>query len=188
MKYLIVGLGNPGYEYDGTRHNVGFRVVDALAKDANVTFEDKRYGFVANMRVKNCQLVLLKPTTYMNLSGNAVRYWMEKENIAPENLLIVVDDLSLPTGTLRLKGKGNDAGHNGLKHIAQILGSQAYARLKFGIGNDFPRGAQADFVLGKFNAEDEAIIEKQLPTACEIVKSFCLAGVTITMNQYNKKN
>jgi PTH1 family peptidyl-tRNA hydrolase len=188
MKYLIVGLGNPGYEYDGTRHNVGFRVVDALAKAASVTFEDKRYGFVANMRVKNCQLVLLKPTTYMNLSGNAVRYWMEKENIALENILVVVDDLSLPTGTLRLKGKGSDAGHNGLKHIAQILGSQGYARLKFGIGNDFPRGAQADFVLGKFNAEDEEIIEKQLPTACEIVKSFCLAGITITMNQFNSKN
>ncbi len=187
MKYLIVGLGNPGYEYDGTRHNVGFRVVDALAKAANVAFEDKRYGFVANMRVKNCQLVLLKPTTFMNLSGNAVRYWMEKENIALENVLIVVDDLSLPTGTLRLKGKGSDAGHNGLKHIAQILGSQGYARLKFGIGNDFPRGAQADFVLGRFNTEDEEIIEKQLPTACEIVKSFCLTGITITMNQYNKK-
>ena len=188
MKYLIVGLGNPGYEYDGTRHNVGFRVVDALAKAASVTFEDKRYGFVANMRVKNCQLMLLKPSTYMNLSGNAVRYWMEKENIALENILVVVDDLSLPTGTLRLKGKGSDAGHNGLKHIAQILGSQGYARLKFGIGNDFPRGAQADFVLGKFNAEDEEIIEKQLPTACEIVKSFCLAGINITMNRFNKKN
>lgn len=186
MKYLIVGLGNPGYEYDGTRHNIGFRVVDALAKDAGATWEDKRYGFVANMRVKNAQIVLLKPTTYMNLSGNAVRYWVEKENIAPENMLVVVDDLSLPVGTLRLKGKGSDGGHNGLKHIAQLMG-QNYARLKFGIGNDFPRGAQADFVLGKFSAEDESIIEKQLPTACEIVKSFCLAGITITMNQFNKK-
>ena len=186
MKYLIVGLGNPGYEYDGTRHNIGFRVVDALAKDAGATWEDKRYGFVANMRVKNAQIVLLKPTTYMNLSGNAVRYWVEKENIAPENMLVVVDDLSLPVGTLRLKGKGSDGGHNGLKHIAQLMG-QNYARLKFGIGNDFPRGAQADFVLGKFSAEDESIIEKQLPTAGEIVKSFCLAGITITMNQFNKK-
>ncbi len=186
MKYLIVGLGNPGYEYDCTRHNIGFRVVDALAKDAGATWEDKRYGFVANMRVKNAQIVLLKPTTYMNLSGNAVRYWVEKENIAPENMLVVVDDLSLPVGTLRLKGKGSDGGHNGLKHIAQLMG-QNYARLKFGIGNDFPRGAQADFVLGKFSAEDESIIEKQLPTACEIVKSFCLAGITITMNQFNKK-
>lgn len=186
MKYLIVGLGNPGYEYDGTRHNVGFRVLDALAKASNVAFEDKRYGFVANMRVKNCQLILLKPTTFMNLSGNAVRYWMEKENIQMENLLVVVDDLSLPTGVLRLKGKGSDGGHNGLKHIAQLIG-QSYARLKFGIGNDFPRGAQADFVLGKFNPEDEAIVEKQLAIACEMVKSFCLAGITITMNQFNKK-
>ena len=186
MKYLIVGLGNPGYEYDGTRHNVGFRVVDALAKAANAVWEDKRYGFVANIRVKNAQIVLLKPTTFMNLSGNAVRYWLEKENIEQENMLVVVDDLSLPTGTLRLKGKGSDGGHNGLKHIAQLIG-QNYARLKFGIGNDFPRGAQADFVLGKFSTEDEAIIEKQLPTACEMVKSFCLAGITITMNQFNKK-
>ena len=186
MKYLIVGLGNPGYEYDGTRHNIGFRVVDALAKDAGATWEDKRYGFVANMRVKNAQITLLKPTTFMNLSGNAVRYWLEKENIELENMLVVVDDLSLPTGALRLKGKGSDDGHNGLKHIAQLIG-QGYARLKFGIGNDFPRGAQADFVLGKFSSEDEAIIEKQLPTACEMVKSFCLAGITITMNQFNKK-
>lgn len=187
MKYLIVGLGNPGCEYEKTRHNIGFMVVDALAKASGVSFEDKRYGFVANMRVKNCQLVLLKPTTFMNLSGNAVRYWMEKENIQPENVLVVVDDLSLPVGTLRLKGKGSDGGHNGLKHIAQILGSQNYARLKFGIGSDFPRGAQVDYVLGEFNAEDAAIIEKQLPVACDIVKSFCLAGLTITMNQYNKK-
>lgn len=187
MKYLIVGLGNPGYEYEKTRHNIGFMVVDALAKASGVSFEDKRYGFVANMRVKNCQLVLLKPTTFMNLSGNAVRYWMEKENIQPENVLVVVDDLSLPVGTLRLKGKGSDGGHNGLKHIAQILGSQNYARLKFGIGSDFPRGAQVDYVLGEFNAEDTAVLEKQLPVACDIVKSFCLAGLTITMNQYNKK-
>lgn len=186
MKYLIVGLGNPGYEYDGTRHNIGFRVMDALAKDAGATWEDKRYGFVANMRVKNAQITLLKPTTFMNLSGNAVRYWAEKENIAQENMLVVVDDLSLPTGTLRLRAKGSDGGHNGLKHIAQLMG-QNYARLKFGIGNDFPRGAQADFVLGKFSSEDEAVIEKQLPTACDIVKSFCLAGITITMNQFNKK-
>ena len=186
MKYLIVGLGNPGYEYDGTRHNIGFRVVDALAKSANAVWEDKRYGFVANIRVKNAQLVLLKPTTFMNLSGNAVRYWLEKENIENENMLVIVDDLSLPTGTLRLRAKGSDGGHNGLKHIAQLIG-QNYARLKFGIGNDFPRGAQADFVLGKFSDEDEAIIEKQFSTACEIVKSFCLAGITITMNQFNKK-
>ncbi len=186
MKYLIVGLGNPGNEYDGTRHNIGFRVVDALAKAEGVTFEDRRYGFVAQMRVKNAQMVLLKPTTFMNLSGNAVRYWLEKENIPTENLLIIVDDLSLPVGTLRLRGKGSDGGHNGLKHIAQLIG-QGYARLKFGIGNDFPRGAQVDYVLGKFSAEDETVIVKQLSIACDIIKSFCLAGITITMNQYNKR-
>ncbi len=186
MKYLIVGLGNPGYEYDGTRHNIGFRTLDALAASAGVSFEDKRYGFVANMRAKSAQMVLLKPSTFMNLSGNAVRYWLEKENIPTENLLVIVDDLSLPVGTLRLRGKGSDGGHNGLKHIAQLIG-QNYARLKFGIGNEFPRGGQVDFVLGKFSSDDEAIIERQLPTACDIIKSFCLAGLTITMNQYNNK-
>jgi PTH1 family peptidyl-tRNA hydrolase len=161
--------------------------VDALAKAASVTFEDKRYGFVANMRVKNCQLVLLKPTTYMNLSGNAVRYWMEKENIALENILVVVDDLSLPTGTLRLKGKGSDAGHNGLKHIAQILGSQGYARLKFGIGNDFPKGGQVDFVLGEFGAEDLAKMDERIGVASDMIKDYALQGIQHAMCNFNKK-
>ena len=187
MKYLIVGLGNIGDEYANTRHNIGFMVLDAFAEASNLVFKDERYGAIAEGRVKNKEFILLKPNTYMNLSGNAVRYWANKEKIDVDHIFVVVDDLSLPVGTLRLKGKGSDGGHNGLKHIAQLIG-QGYARLKFGIGNDFPRGAQADFVLGKFSAEDEAIIEKQLPTACEIVKSFCLAGITITMNQYNKKN
>ena len=142
MKYLIVGLGNIGEEYDGTRHNIGFRVLDAFAKASNAVFEDKRYGFVSHVRVKNCELTLLKPSTYMNLSGNAVRYWMNKENIQPENLLVVVDDLSLPLGKLRLRAGGSDGGHNGLKNIASVLCSQNYARLKFGIGNEFPRGGQ----------------------------------------------
>ena len=186
MKYLIVGLGNIGSEYEGTRHNIGFTVLDAFAKASNTVFADKRYGFVAETSCRGRKLILLKPSTYMNLSGNAVRYWMQQEKIPLENVLVIVDDLALPVGALRLKGQGSDGGHNGLKHIAQLIG-QNYARLKFGIGNDFPRGAQADFVLGKFSTEDEAIIEKQLPTACDIVKSFCLAGITITMNQYNKK-
>ena len=138
MKYLIVGLGNIGPEYHETRHNIGFMAVDALAKTAGATFNDGRYGFTATISVKGRQLVLLKPSTFMNLSGNAVRYWMQKENIPLENVLIVVDDLALPFGTLRLKGKGSDAGHNGLKHIAATLGTQNYARLRFGIGNDFP--------------------------------------------------
>ena len=138
MKYLIVGLGNIGAEYQETRHNMGFMILDAFAKASNIAFETKRYGDVAETRVKNKQLLLLKPSTYMNLSGNAVKYWMDKENIPLENVLVLVDDLALPLGTIRIKGKGSDAGHNGLKNIAQMLGSQNYARLRFGIGNDFP--------------------------------------------------
>ncbi len=187
MKYLIVGLGNIGPEYHETRHNIGFMIVDALAKDAGVSFVDGRYGFTANISIKGRQIILLKPSTFMNLSGNAVRYWMQKENIALENMLVAVDDLALPFGTLRLKGKGSDAGHNGLKHIAAILGTQNYARLRFGIGSDFPRGGQVDYVLGHFDNEDWKSMDKQLELAGEIIKSFCLAGLDITMNQFNKK-
>ena len=187
MKYLIVGLGNIGNEYAGTRHNIGFRVLDALAKASNLVFEDKRYGAVASLSLKGQQLVLLKPSTYMNLSGNAVRYWMNKENVPLERILVVVDDLALPFGTLRMKPSGSDAGHNGLKHIAATLGTQAYARLRFGIGNDFPRGGQIDFVLGHFTEEDMKTMDERVELACEIIKSFCLAGINITMNQYNKK-
>lgn len=187
MKYLIVGLGNIGDEYDGTRHNIGFRVLDALAKASNLVFEDKRYGAVATLPLKGQQLVLLKPSTYMNLSGNAVRYWLQKENIPLENLLVVVDDLSLAFGTLRLKGKGSDGGHNGLKHIAATLGTQAYARLRFGIGNDFPRGGQVDYVLSPFSEEEYKLMPERLETAGQIIQSFCLAGLDITMNQFNHK-
>ena len=187
MKYLIVGLGNIGSEYDGTRHNIGFRVLDALAKASNIVFEDKRYGFVSHLSIKGRQLILLKPSTYMNLSGNAVRYWMNKENIPLENLLVVVDDLALPFGALRMKPGGSDAGHNGLKHIASVLGTQSYARLRFGIGNDFPRGGQIDFVLGRFTAEDLTTMDERTALAGEMIKSFCLAGIQITMNQYNKR-
>ena len=187
MKYLIVGLGNIGNEYAGTRHNIGFRVLDALAKASNLVFEDKRYGAVASLSLKGQQLVLLKPSTYMNLSGNAVRYWMNKENVPLERILVVVDDLALPFGALRMKPSGSDAGHNGLKHIATILGTQNYARLRFGIGNDFPRGGQIDFVLGHFTDEDWKTMDERLETAGEIAKSFCLAGIDITMNQFNKK-
>ncbi len=187
MKYLIVGLGNIGEEYRNTRHNIGFIVVDALAKASNATFTDGRYGATTTLSVKGRQLLLLKPSTYMNLSGNAVRYWMQKENIPLENVLIVVDDLALPFGALRLKGKGSDAGHNGLKHIAATLGTQNYARLRFGIGNDFPRGTQINFVLGEFTEEDKQTMDERVKLAGDIVKSFCLAGINITMNQYNKK-
>ena len=156
MKYLIVGLGNIGPEYENTRHNIGFMILDALAKASNIVFDvNKRYGAIAEMRLKNKQLVLLKPSTYMNLSGNAVRYWMQKENIPIENLLILVDDLALPFGTLRLKPKGSDAGHNGLKHIQIVLGTQQYTRLRFGISNNFFPGSQINYVLGNFTEEEE---------------------------------
>ncbi len=187
MKYLIVGLGNIGDEYRGTRHNIGFHMVDALADSQNTTWQDKRYGFVCKTRVKNAELVLLKPSTYMNLSGNAVRYWMQQEKIPMENLLVIVDDLSLPVGTIRMKQNGSAAGHNGLKHIAQMLGSEAYNRMKFGIGNDFPRGGQMDFVLGKFSPEDRKVIENKVPVVCDAIKAFALSGMQFAMCHYNNK-
>lgn len=187
MKYLIVGLGNIGPEYENTRHNIGFRVLDALAKASNLIFSDGRYGATCEMKIKGRTLVLLKPSTYMNLSGNAVRFWLQKENISIENLLVVVDDLALPFGTLRLKPRGSDAGHNGLKHIQQILGTDNYARLRFGIGNDFPRGGQVNFVLGSFPPEEEKILPEKFERAGEIIKSFCLAGIQLTMTQFNNK-
>lgn len=187
MKYLIVGLGNIGDEYRDTRHNIGFNVLDAFAKASNIVFKDGRYGATADLSLKGRQLVLLKPSTYMNLSGNAVRYWMQQEKVPLENVLIVVDDLALPFGALRLRPKGSDAGHNGLKHIAATLGTENYARLRFGIGNNFPKGAQIDYVLGHFSEEEKQQMGERIDTACEIIKSFCLAGIAITMNQFNKK-
>ena len=185
MKYLIVGLGNIGGEYNGTRHNVGFRVVSALAEDGGVQFVEARYGAIARMRVKNAELILLKPNTYMNLSGNAVRYWMQQENIPREQVLVLVDDLALPFGTLRLKPKGSDAGHNGLKNIAEVMGSIDYARLRFGLGDEFSKGRQVDFVLGRFTPEEEEKLPELTKHAVEIIKSFCLAGIQRTMNRYN---
>ena len=187
MRFWIVGLGNIGTEYAHTRHNIGFDTLDAFAEASNVVFEDKRYGAVATARLRGHQLVLLKPSTYMNLSGNAVRYWLQQEHIPVEQLLVVVDDLALPFGVLRLKPKGSDAGHNGLKNIQELLGTQNYARLRFGIGNDFPRGGQIDYVLGRFPAEQEAEKKARIEVACEMIRSFCLAGVQVTMNQYNNK-
>ena len=187
MNFLIAGLGNIGDEYAGTRHNIGFRVLDALAKASNLVFEDKRYGFVTTLRVKNQTLILLKPSTYMNLSGNAVRYWMNAKKVPLENLLVVVDDLSLPFGQLRMKPSGSEGGHNGLKHITSVLGTQQYARLRFGIGNDFPRGGQIDYVLGPFPPEQVAQMDERLDMACEMVRSFALSGIQFTMNHYNKK-
>ena len=187
MNFLIVGLGNIGSEYAQPRHNIGFRVLDALAKASNLVFEDKRYGAVTTLKVKNQTLTLLKPSTYMNLSGNAVRYWMNVKKIPLENILVVVDDLSLPFGQLRMRPGGSEAGHNGLKHISSVLGTQQYARLRFGIGNDFPRGGQVDFVLGEFTDEDLKTMDERLELAGEMVKSFALSGIQFTMNHFNKK-
>jgi len=188
MKQLIVGLGNIGDEYAATRHNIGFMILDALAKASNVIFDvNKRYGSIAELRLKNQQLILLKPYTYMNLSGNAVRYWMQKEKIELANLLIVVDDLALPFGALRLKTKGSDAGHNGLKHIREILGTSNYNRLRFGIGNDFPEGRQIDFVLDLFSEKEQQHLPERIERAIEIIRSFVLSGVDITMNLFNNK-
>jgi len=186
-KYLIVGLGNVGDEYDMTRHNTGFMVLDAFAKASNIVFSDRRYGFVAETSVKGRKLILLKPSTFMNLSGNAVRYWLNKENIALERLLVIVDDLALPLGTLRLKASGSNAGHNGLGNIQSVLGTERYSRLRIGIGNDFPRGMQIEWVLGRYNNEELAVLQPKIDTACEIIKSFVLAGIDFTMNAYNKK-
>ena len=186
MKYLITGLGNIGQEYENTRHNIGFRVLDAFAKASNTVFTDGRYGATCRVNIKGRTLVLLKPSTYMNLSGNAVRYWLQKENIPTENLLVVVDDIALPVGQLRLKEKGSDGGHNGLAHIAQLIGTD-YARLRFGIGNNYPRGGQIDYVLGAFPPEDEKIVSGKLPVAVEMITSFCLAGAARTMTQYNNR-
>lgn len=184
-KYLIVGLGNPGYEYENTRHNTGFMVLDKMAESAEVSFEDKRYGYVAETSIKGRKVFLLKPTTYMNLSGNAVRYWLQKENIDQKRLLVVVDDLSIPLGDYRLKGNGSNGGHNGLGNIQQLIGQQ-YARLRMGIGSDFQRGQQVDWVLGKYTDEDMRTLQPSIDEAVEIIRSFVLAGLDITMNQFNK--
>ncbi|MBR1727511.1 MAG: aminoacyl-tRNA hydrolase [Muribaculaceae bacterium] len=187
MKFLVVGLGNIGAEYQGTRHNIGFTVVDTLVGEAGATFTTQRYGDVAQMRVKNQQLVVLKPSTYMNLSGEAVRYWAQKEKIDLNHILVVVDDIALPFGAIRLRGKGADGGHNGLKSIDQLMASQAYARLRFGVGNDFPRGAQVDYVLGHPTAQELAILPERAQLACEAIKAFCQSGLDFAMTHYNNK-
>ena len=187
MKYLIVGLGNIGAEYQGTRHNIGFTVLDALAEASNTSFTTGRYGDIARMRLKTQQLVLLKPSTYMNLSGNAVRYWKEQEGVDLDHILVIVDDIALPFGAIRIKPSGSDAGHNGLKNIAQMLGTNAYPRLRFGIGNDFPRGCQIDYVLGHFTLDQRQQLPTRVDVAVDAIKEFCLAGIQRAMNTFNNK-
>ncbi|WP_167605622.1 aminoacyl-tRNA hydrolase [Maribellus sediminis] len=187
MKYLIAGLGNIGPEYKNTRHNIGFQILDALAEASNISFSDKRYGFVAELKFKARTFILLKPTTYMNLSGRAVHYWMNKEKIDIKNLLVLVDDLALSFGTLRVRAKGGAGGHNGLENINQVLGRNDYARLRFGIGDDFHKGYQVDYVLGEWNKEEQKELPFKIDDCIDIIKSFGTIGVERTMNVYNKR-
>lgn len=185
MKFLIVGLGNIGAEYAHTRHNIGFDVVDALVLKHSGTFRSDRYADVAEIKVKGRTLVCIKPTTYMNLSGNAVRYWLEKEKIPIENMLVIVDELALPLSRLRMRSSGSSGGHNGLKHIEEVLQTGQYSRLRFGIGNDYPKGKQVDFVLGKWTSEEQPLVQKKIKFAAEAIETFVFQGVSRAMNQVN---
>lgn len=187
MKYLIAGLGNIGAEYDHTRHNIGFDIVDELAREFNVTFASKRYADYASFSSKGRHFHLIKPTTYMNLSGKAVRYWLQELKLHPDRLLVIIDDIALPTGKLRLRPNGSDGGHNGLKDIDRALGHNKYPRLRFGVGNDFPKGAQANYVLSRWPNDEEELVAEKIKLAAEIVVNFGTIGLQRTMNQYNNR-
>lgn len=186
-KYLIIGLGNIGKEYEHTRHNIGFDVADVLTKELGATFDLGRLAVYAKASYKGKQLHIIKPTTYMNLSGKAIKYWMNELKIPIENIFVIVDDLALPFGQLRVRAKGSSAGHNGLNSIEEELLTQEYPRLKFGIGNDFPKGKQVEFVLGKWNPNQEIEVQQRITVAVEIIKSFCSIGLANTMNLFNNK-
>ncbi|MFH2141252.1 MAG: aminoacyl-tRNA hydrolase [Bacteroidota bacterium] len=187
MKYLIVGLGNIGDKYKNTRHNIGFMILDAMAKASNIFFEDKRLAYKTELKFKGKTLILIKPTTFMNLSGKSVRYWLKKENVPDDKLLIICDDIAFQTGHLKLKPKGGDAGHNGLRNIAEILGHQNFARLRFGIGNDFYSGQQSEYVLSEWTDEEKKLVDDKILPAIEIIKSFISIGLERTMSLYNNK-
>ena len=184
-KFLIVGLGNIGAKYDNTRHNIGFEVLDMLAKEKKISFESDKLGMKAVFKHKGRTFILIKPSTYMNLSGKAVKYWMAKEKIDISNLLVISDDLSLPVGSLRMKQKGGAGGHNGLQNIQDMLGTAAYPRIRFGIGNKFRKGQQSEFVLGEWKVSERDIIDKRMPKAVDAIVSFGMAGIGNTMNSYN---
>ena len=187
MKYLIVGLGNPGSEYQETRHNIGFKVLDALARASNSVFSTQRLGDVTTVKHKGRQLILLKPNTFMNLSGKAIQYWMVQEKIPLENIFVVTDDLALDYGTIRIRGKGSDGGHNGLKDTQRILNTTNYARLRFGIGDTFSKGKQVDYVLGEWTDEEKVTLEERIKLSADACLSFAFAGLTNTMNTFNGK-
>lgn len=187
MKFLIVGLGNPGEKYSETRHNIGFKVLDFFAKEYSASFALNKLAEVATVKYKGRTIVLVKPTTFMNLSGKAVNYWMQAEKIPRENVLIITDDLALPFGKLRMKGKGSDGGHNGLKDIQAVLNSQEYARLRFGVGSEFNKGQQVDYVLGEWNEEEKITLNERIQIATEFIKGFTTIGLQMTMTQWNNK-
>ena len=187
QKFLIVGLGNIGAEYINTRHNIGFKILDALSCASNISFEQNRYAYTAKLKIKGRTVVLVKPTTYMNLSGKAVNYYLQTEKVNPNNLLIVTDDLALPFGTLRMRTKGSDGGHNGLKHIIQTLNKSSFSRIKFGIAGEFSIGKQTDYVLGGWSEQEELNIKERVDKAIEMVKSFVLNGPSETMTLFNGK-
>jgi len=187
MKYLIVGLGNPGAEYAETRHNIGFKVLDALAEASNLVFTSSKLAKRAEYKFKGRTFVLIKPTTYMNLSGKSVNYWLQKEKVSVENLFVIVDDIALPFGTIRIKQKGSDGGHNGLAHIAQVLNSTNYNRLRFGVGSDFGKGRQVDYVLGNWSEPEVKYLPKRITKAIGAIKNFGTVGIARTMNFSNEK-
>lgn len=187
MRYLIIGLGNPGFEYDGTRHNIGFTILDEIAKDSGVEFSVKRHAAITEVRYKGRILTLIKPNTFMNLSGKAVNYWMQNFKVNSENILIVTDDISLPFGIHRIRKKGSAGGHNGLKSISDHIGSEIFPRLRFGVGNDFRRGGQSEYVLSKFNNNEESILEERINLAINMITSFSTIGVDLTMSEFNGK-
>jgi len=186
-KSLVVGLGNIGAEYANTRHNIGFQILDALAESSSISFSADRYGDRAEFKWKGRPFVLIKPSTYMNLSGKAVNYWLQKEKVSTNQLLVVTDDIALPFGKLRLKGKGSDGGHNGLKNIQQTLGNPNYPRLRFGVGNEFSNGRQVDYVLGEWTGEEKKDLKARIELATELIKSFGTAGLQRTMNDFNNR-
>lgn len=186
-KFLIVGLGNIGSKYDNTRHNIGFKILDELAAAKEVDFETEKLGDIASFRFKGRTFILLKPSTFMNLSGKAVKYWMQKEKVSIENLLIITDDLNIDFGTIRVKGKGSDGGHNGLKDIQEKLGTTKYPRFRFGVGNNYSKGRQVDYVLGEWSPEEESQLIERLPKSTEVVLSFGTQGLSNTMNSFNGK-
>ena len=187
MKYLIVGLGNIGKEYINTRHNIGFSILDSLSESAKINFTEKRNAYITEYKYKARTFILAKPTTYVNLSGKAVNYWLQKENIPIPNLLVIADDLSLPFGSLRLKPNGGHAGHNGLIDIIETLGHNNFARLRFGIGNNFSLGKQVDYVLGKWNTEEAKLLPERIDKSIEVIKGFGTIGIALTMSTYNNK-